>query len=435
MPFHLLIDKYPDDMSRIFQSGVGPAPNGKYLHWDKLRHLEPPCGLNSEQWWLGIKLARGMLDRVIPLRDEKGHFFSFALTPQVHEALHRIDSLASGRIAMPEQITNPSTRERYLFRSLVEEAITSSQLEGASTTRKKAMEMIRSGRLPTDKSEQMIFNNLKGMRFIRDNQDKPLTPQLVLDIHRYMAEKTIPASSVGRLQQPDEERVSVVSNTTGEILHSPPPAEQLPERLELMCAFANGELDDEFIHPVIRAILLHLWLGHDHPFEDGNGRTARALFYWSMLNAGYWLFEFISISTILKRASAQYGRSYLYTETDDNDATYFIVYQLDVITRALHLLDIYLAKKAKEIEKTEALLHTSGKFNSRQLALLSHVIRNPGAEFTIRSHQISHGVAYATARNDLMKLVEAEMLEERLIGRAAHYYPTLHLSHLATEEK
>lgn len=58
-----------------------------------------------------------------------------------------------------------------------------------------------------------------------------------------------------------------------------------------MCAFPNGHLPDTFIHPAIRAIILHFWLGYDHPFVDGNGRTARALFYWAMLRQNYSLFE------------------------------------------------------------------------------------------------------------------------------------------------
>jgi Fic family protein len=72
-------------------------------------------------------------------------------------------------------------------------------------------------------------------------------------------------------------------------------------------------------------------LGYDHPFLDGNGRTARALFYWAAANNGYWLMEFISISQIIKQSPAQYGKSFLYSEYDENDVTYFIVHQLSVI--------------------------------------------------------------------------------------------------------
>jgi Fic family protein len=218
--------------------------------------------------------------------------------------------------------------------------------------------------------------------------------------------------SAGKLQGTDEERVHVEDSKTNEILHRPPPAEELPARLALMCDFANGEDGEKgFIHPVIRAIILHFWLAYDHPFVDGNGRTARALFYWSMLSQGYWLFEFVSISRILKEAPSKYGKAYLYTETDDNDLTYYIIYQLEVIIRAISELDVYFERKIKEVQEVENQLKNSSQFNYRQLGLLSHATKHPGAEYTIRSHQESNNVAYATSRADLLDLEAKGLLQ------------------------
>ena len=234
---------------------------------------------------------------------------------------------------------------------------------------------------------------------------------------------TIDDENLGRLQTLDDERVNVVSNFTQEVVHQPPPADQLEKRLEDLCKFANAEGETEFLHPVIRAIVIHLWLAYDHPFEDGNGRTARALFYWCMLNSGYWLFEFISISNILRKAPGQYARAYLYTETDSNDATYFLVHQLQVIHQASEALEKYLEKKSREIRRAEKMLQGFSGINHRQLALLSHALRNPNADFTINSHKISHRVAYATARNDLLNLVKIGLLNQRTICNAMHFSP------------
>jgi Fic family protein len=409
--FRDLVDRYGTPLDKILRVAA-TTEDGRYLHFDEVRHRDPPLGLDHEAWWLGMKIARRAGARPLPLTDTHGAPFHYVLTPGMHEALHLIDSKAAGRIAIAEHLTTPGARERFLVSGLAEEAITSSQLEGASTTRAAALDMIRFGRSPANKSERMIFNNYEAMAFIREHQRNRLTPDLVLQLHRLLTTGTLSEDAVGRLQTPADARIHVGSNVTGEVLHTPPPANQLEARLTRLCNFANAQDSEEFLHPVIRAIVLHLWLGYDHPFEDGNGRVARALFYWAMLHQGYWLFEFISISSILKGAQAQYARSYLYTETDENDATYFILHQLDAIRRALDAAERYLEKKRRQIAEAEQSLRDKGDFNYRQLALLSHVLRKPHAEYTVKSHQMSHQVAYATSRADLLDLVERGLLEE-----------------------
>src|SRR5690606_33554102 len=149
-------------------------------------------------------------------------------------------------------------------------------------------------------------------------------------------------------------------------------------------------------------------LGYDHPFADGNGRTARALFYWSMARSGYWLMEYTSISHILRKAPAQYVRAYLHTETGHNDTTYFLIHQLKTIRKAIAALHAYVERKTRERGETERLLASSpalrGRFNHRQQALLNHALRNPGAAYRMDTHKRSHGVVYQTARTDLLGL-------------------------------
>ena len=166
---------------------------------------------------------------------------------------------------------------------------------------------------------------------MREQMGDRLTPAAVLELQRILTADTFDGPDAsGRLQTPDEERVVVVDRTDGGVLHRPPPAQQLPDRLQALCDFANGDSDDEesFIHPVVRAILLHFWLAYDHPFVDGNGRTARVLFFWSLRTKGYWLVEYLSISKILREAPGKYNRAFLLTETDEGDTTYFLLHQL-----------------------------------------------------------------------------------------------------------
>jgi Fic family protein len=260
---------------------------------------------------------------------------------------------------------------------------------------------------------------------MRENMGDTLTPAAVLELHRILTDGTLDnPDAAGRLQRPDEERVGVYERETGELIHRPPPAEQLEERLQRLCDFANeGESADSFVHPVIRAILLHFWLGYDHPFEDGNGRTARALFYWYMRTRGYWLVEYLSISRILQDAPGRYSRAYVLTETDERDATYFIAYQLEVIERAVEELRTYLRGKVKEVRDVEKLLKGSSNFNHRQLALLGDALRTPDMTYSFKTHAATYSVTHETARGDLLPLVARGFLEQRRVGRSYTFTP------------
>ena len=408
--------KPPERLMELFSLMREAKMPRHYLHWDRLRRCPPPPGVSHREWWLVQKLSRMDALQPIPLKDAAQGAFQFAVPELVMEELHQIDLGAGGLVSIPEPITNPQTRDRYLISSLMEEAIASSQLEGALTTREVAKEMIRSGRKPRDNSEQMILNNYVTMERIRALKASALSPELVFQVHRLVTEKTLDdPTAAGRFRRADEERV--VGDDFGEVYHTPPPAEELAERMAAMCAFANGETPGYFVHPAVRAIILHFWLAYDHPFVDGNGRTARALFYWSMLHSGYWLFEFISLSNILRKAPVKYGRSFLYTETDDNDLTYFIIAQTQVIRRAVRELHTSIERKTADLKDVESQMRALDLFNHRQVEIIRNALKHPGQRYTFASHQKSHNVVYQTARTDLLDLGERGVLEKRKKGK------------------
>lgn len=414
--------------------GAGIAEDAReYLHWDKLRQLRPPDDLSHEEWWFVLRVARDSLRRPIPLTDAAGEHFAYGIPDLVFRKLHYVDQRCSGEIAMSEVVTaDEQARRHYLVNSLMEEAIRSSQLEGATTSRRVAKALLRSGRQPQDRSERMILNNYRALQFMRDEMGETLTPEAVLELQRIVTDGTLDnPDAAGRLQRPDEDRVAVYDRNDGSLIHTPPPAKELPARLQSMCDFANENGDPErFIHPVVRAILLHFWLAYDHPFEDGNGRTARALFYWFMRTRRYWLIEYLSISEILRKAPGQYTKAFLLTETDNRDTTHFIVYQLKVIERAVDELHAYLRRKVKEVRDVERLMKGSPDLNHRQLALLGHALRTPDATYSFQSHSGSHGVTHETARNDLLPLVARGLLEQRRSGRRYVFTPPPRLAEL-----
>lgn len=418
----LTVDEALDTMT--FSAEV--LPRDRYLHWDKLRHLKPPDGLSSEQWWLKIKLARSDEMRQLPLTDPGGNPFGYTLPDTAHRHLHHIAQRCSGEVAMDEVVTSErEAGQRFLVNSLMEEAIRSSQLEGATTSRVIAKELLRSGREPKNRSERMIANNYRALQFMREEMGETLSPDSVLELHRIVTEGTLDdPTAAGRLQQPGEKRVAVFDRDDGEAIHKPPPAEQLPERMHLLCEFANEKEDGErFVYPVVRAILLHFWLAYDHPFVDGNGRTARILFFWLMQRRGYWLAEYLPISRLIRKAPSQYARAFVEAETDGGDTTYFLIHQLKVIERSIDDLHRYLRRKIAEVRDVERLLHGDDELNGRQLALLTDAIRHPDGLYSLESHAASHRVSHETARSDLKQLVDRGLLIRRRRGRMHVFEP------------
>ena len=401
----------------------GNAPK-KYLHWDQLRHRQVPDGLTLEQWWHFIKVQRVAASKNIRLPDKQGNSFNYNMTELISQALHGIDMKSGGSIQIKDKNIDPHTRDRYIIRSLIEEAITSSQIEGASTTRLVAKNLIRTGRKPKDRSEEMILNNYRAMESIRELRNESMTQQLVFNIHEIITRETLDEpTAAGRFRKESEDIKVYSGGTEDTLVHVSPPASELPWRMKKMCEFANAEDNTGFIHPVIRSIILHFWLAYDHPFFDGNGRTARALFYWSMLRHGYWLFEFISISEIILKSKAQYVKSFLYTETDGNDLNYFILYHLNVIQRAVSALYDYIARRTGELEELESQVKSLALLNHRQRDLIGGVLRHPNRDYTVRGHQTVHNVVYQTARTDLLELVELGLFEKHKRRRSWIFKP------------
>jgi len=407
---------------------VGQFPSvdskGRYLHWDAIRYKTPPEGYSIEQWWAGIKWKRVSQYTKTPFSGKDGVVFNFASPLIVKKDLHWLDINAAGSLTGEKELTNPQIKTTYIIRSLINEAITSSQLEGATTTGDLAKEMIRTNRKPRDKSERMILNNYNVMKRIQGLVDQPLSPELIKELQRILTADTMEDDAGAGNYRQSGDNIHVFDNRDGSILFTPPGAEELPERMEALCDFANkdeSEALNEFIHPVIKGIILHFMLAYNHPFKDGNGRTARALFYWYMAKQGYWLMEYISISEEIKKAPFKYGRAFLYTETDGNDLTYFIVHQLEVIRRAIDSLHAYLDGRKKEFDITLNLLDRNPKLRSelnyRQLGVLKHALKNANHLYTIQEHVNIHGVAYETARKDLMDLSERfRLLDKRRKG-------------------
>jgi len=413
-------------LDRVFGSGRhleivkavgGPAPEGRYLHWDQLRHREPPAGLTRDEWWLGMKLARSPLLKPLPLRSANGQPFQLAFPEAVLESVQHIDEQTRGIGPLHRHGVTQEMR----INGLMEEAIQTAQLAGAAMARMDGKAMLRAQREPENRSEWMIHDAHQALEMVSISRDERLTPVLVNEVHRLMTAHTLVRGEAGRLRQAHEE--PQVYALRGEPLFTPAPARELQDRLEALCAFANGDTPEWYLHPMLRAILVHLWLGHDHFFVEGNGRVARALFLWSALSRDYALFDFATVSGRLRRDKSAYERVYLYTTSDGYDATYFVLFVLQALEEAVEVFDAWAWHRRGDVERVMRALGEHDGLNERQLALLGQAVRSNDVCYTILTHQTRFGIAYDTARRDLRRLQKRGLLTRRRVGRSHEFRP------------
>jgi Fic family protein len=421
----------------VFQRVIQAVPHlddSTYLHWDTLRHRSPPDGLSVREWWYALKFKRmGGELAIAPLLSMRGAPLTVSRHARADAAMARMDRLLAGRVAMPEATRNPATRDEYIASSLMEEAIHSSLFEGAASTREEAKDMLRSARAPINRDERMILNNYRAMQRLREMANTALSLDTLLELHRVLTEGTLDRPEhAGRIQTPDDTRIRIIDDRIGRVVHAPPPAEQLPERMQRLIAFANADdiVDGQYVHPVLRSILLHFQLAYDHPFYDGNGRTARALFYWSMLRHGYWLAEFLSISRPIYQRRRPYERAFLEVESDHQNATYFVLQQLEVLQQAVDDLFAHVERKDQAQRRLRQQIAGRDDLNHRQLALLDHALHHPDARYSHESHAKSQRVAIMTARSDLHGLVALGWLSKLRVSKRDVYTPVDNLARL-----
>ena len=276
------------------------------------------------------------------------------------------------------------------------------------------------------------------MKEVKIDRYEDLSVDVILKFHKIATQGTTENNVVpGQLREDDE--IYISDGMEGNIVYQPPLYGELPRRLKHLCDFANkSHTEAEFINPTVKAIILHFMIGYIHPFSDGNGRTARALFYWFMLKHNYEYFEYVSISKLLKKAPAKYGKSYLYSEHDDNDLNYFIYYQVDIILRAIDDLRNYLKIKSREFEEVTEILKGSSlsdKLNFIQKDIIKKSIKGPGRVFTANEVAVDYDISANTARKYLNELAKYKILANYKEGKTISYIATENLHELLKKAK
>ena len=415
-----MIEKAPvitqDDLSRYYINKAYRADsevnvlidkaNDNYEYWDTVKYKECPEHCSVVELWKRIRMSRILMT----VYSWNKYNVSFGFTNKMQRLCHEFDmNFGQGWMYQPD-ITEDS-KKQYLKSSLMEEAIYSSMIEGAATTRKVAKEMLRLNKQPKDRSQQMIVNNYNTIQFISSHKDTPLSVELLLQIHRLITEKTLKNEDDAGRFRAKEDNIVVYDVMAGETVHTPPVADILPQFAIDLCDYFNDSNAVPYVHPIIRGIIIHFMVGYFHPFVDGNGRTARALFYWYMLKEGYWMTEYLSISRVIAKSKKSYEKAYLYTEADEMDLGYFINYNLKVLEQAYQELKSYIQRKQAEKKAAHQYIRL-GYINERQAQVIQRFVDDPNEIITVKDLQEQFSISPTTAKQDIVHLVDRGLLKE-----------------------
>ena len=397
---------------------------GRYQHYDTLRFIIP-SELDHSLAWSVVKGSRRLqLGEILQLGAPPVKA-KLLLTPAIQIAISESDrhTTAAALEWMSSKI-GEQNRIQYLLKDLIEdEAISSSQLEGAATTTKVAKDLLKRQRGPRTPDEKMIVGNFRMMQCAWKSRDKPLSADLIAELHQVGVENIDDDHYRPGVFRRETDDV-VVEDGDGNVVHTPPTAEGLEDRLNLLANWINTNHTDiknkNYLHPLIKAIILHFAIGYEHPFHDGNGRVARSLFYWYLFKHDFAAFRYIAISTLLKSAPIKYGKSYVYTETDDMDLTYFVDYQCRIIARAISDFKSAYDETLESMNKFNSFLFQSGlfgKLNEKQKIVLQIAKSERALEFTATGVKENLGCSYNTAASVLNGLVSHNLFQRRKDGR------------------
>lgn len=405
---------------------IQKASEPEYLYWDTLKHKKPlPSGFSAEQAWYALKLSRLFERRKSEIYSADGHVFGWTKLSIFERYCHEFDFHTGGELMTSVGELKADEKKRLISKGLMDEAIASAQLEGADTTRAYAQKMLRERIKPRNASEQMIFNNHKAMLAVESNyKGQKLSLDLLMEMHSLLTDQTLDDDGeVPRLRR-EGETVFILDKLEGVIYHEAPSISFATKELDRLIDFANKE-DGEFLHPVIKASLLHFWIGYLHPFTDGNGRLARLLFYWYLLRNGYWAFAYLPIAAKIKQGGKKgYTMAYVYSEQDDFDVTYFISYLLRKSIETHKEFQKYVAEMRKTNSEISNVARTRHGLNDRQIQLIKYLAASKDNSTTIASYISICGVSRATAINDLNALLKKDFTAKNKVGRTVYFSGT-----------
>ena len=365
---------------------------------------------------LGYKFPKADIGEFVELL-KNGFYHSLQLKDFSGQDVVYLPSIAQVHLSAAKVLLTPqNSMQLYGVKAMEEEIISTFTIEQVDFTR-DSVRKILSGLAPTDESESRIFGMKKGLEFISDPANQ-ITEDSIHRLYEMAIGAYLPEED--RLLPGNFYRHDSVYVVGAKVEHAGLPWQELPAYMGELVAFIH---EDSEINDLLKAALIHFYIAYLHPYFDGNGRMARLVHLWYLVQQGYSSALFVPLSEYINKSRKGYYDAYTLVEENARisgvlDASPFLVY---FIENVYHKLNGALPVTQMTAAFQAAL--SQGQVTEKEKALWEFVLSAYGeAEFSTKQLEKDFGnAAYATIRSFVLKFERLGLLRSVQYGSRTRY--------------
>ena len=321
----------------------------------------------------------------------------------------QVNSILVKKLALPRKEYGKQAMETEVYATLDIESIHSSR---------ESIRKIFNGYAPDGKKEERIYGMKKGLAFISNVENK-ITEENIYQLYSLTVGDFLEEEN--RLRLDEFYRHDTVFIVGNDIEHTGIDYQKLPQYMKEFVAFIQEE---DGMNELMKGAAIHFYLAYLHPYFDGNGRMARLLHLWYLVQRGYSSVMFVSLSYYISQSKKEYYRAYQMVEENKKisgilDITPFLYY---FIKNVYEKIDGNAAMQEDVLKIYEAALST-GKVTEKEKHLWQFVLSAYGDdEFSTKQLEKDYGeAAYATIRSFVLKFEELGILRSQRYGNRIKY--------------
>lgn len=365
---------------------------------------------------LGYKYPKADLQEFVALLKEN-FYHKLPLNDFDGERIVFLESVTQVSLSAVRILLTPQ-RSDHLFgaKAMEDEILSTFRIEQINTTR-DSVRRVLAGHSPRNEDEHRVYGMKRGLEFIAD-PSHTITEGNLYRLYQMTIGEFLPEED--QLLPGNRYRHDTVYVVDAKVEHTGLPYSKLPEYMAALIKFAQENAET---NALLKAAILHFYLAYLHPYFDGNGRMARLLHLWYLVQQGYSSALFVPLSRYVEESRNRYYNAFSLVERNQEisgivDLTPFLTYFIEQVYRPLgenkmesHAMDSF----------KEAL--AQGQITEKEAALWQFVLSCYGnEEFSTKQLEKDFGnAAYATIRSFVLKFESLGMLASTRYGNRVKY--------------